>query len=605
VSRAERAGGAAIVVLLVGVFHGPSLRNGFVYDDHWTIEDNAFLRAPAVNLPALLGPTPARAGVPDAGRPIMVATEMLDHALWGLHPRGYHLQNLFWHGAVAVLFFLAAATLTSFPVGLAAAALFAVHPLHVEAVAAINYREDLLATFFALAALCVLGVARRRGRGRAGARLGAAALLAVAVLAKESAAMAPLLLVLLDATVVPDERRARRHDLLALGAAVGLATLWRAWIMGGLAIVSRTAEIPAIHRSLSYAVPESVRGLMMGVLGLLLPVWRLSPEYGELGGGALATALRWAAMAGLVVALVLAWRGRRRYPWLALGILGGCVAYLPTLGLLPISNLRADRYLYLPSLPMLLAVAVMVVPRLDRLPGLRGRPVLDLPRPWLALAALLVALGMRTLAQGRVWRNDVVLWTHATAVAPGSARGWNALAEARLRAGQPAPAFEAVHRGLALVDDTQGRELLGLVLMEQGNLAGARDALERALSTASRQHRPELLNDLGACELELGLREAALDHFAEARRLAPRYERPWLNAARALQESGRSDDALALLRDLVRSLPQSFDGWAQLGAALEERGQTPEALAAYRRAQELGDPDPAVARAADRLRVAH
>jgi tetratricopeptide (TPR) repeat protein len=606
---AELVGGAAILVLLVAAFHGPSLGGGFVYDDHWTVEQNAFLRAPGVNLPKLLGPGPARAGVPDAGRPVMVATEMLDFALWRLEPRGYHLQNLVWHAGVGVLFFLGAAAFTgSFPVALAAAALFAVHPVHVEAVAAVNYREDLLAAFFVLAALLVLGAARRRGGRRGAARAAACTLLLVGALAKESAMMAPVLLVVLElsgaAVVDRAQRRDRVRDVLAMMATVLAVACWRTWVMGAAGTVSQAAEIPAAHRAWLHSVPEAARSLLLGTAGLLLPVRQLAAEYDELPATALAGWLRWGSLVLVAVAATVAWRARRNHPLAAVGVLGACAAYLPTFGLLPITNLRADRYLYLPSLPILLATAAFLVPRLERLPWLRGRPWFEVPRAWVVLAALVAVLGLRTRAQGRVWRDDVSLWTHATQAAPRSPRAWNALGEARLRLGQPADALAAVHRSLALVDDPHGRELLGIVLLEQGDLAGAHDALERALAGIPQPHRAELLNNLGACELEQGSVDSALRRFAEARRLAPRYDRPWLNAARALRRTGRLDDALALLRDLVQGQPESFDGWAELGVALESRGDLSGALAAYRRALALGAPAPEVARAAARLSAA-
>jgi tetratricopeptide (TPR) repeat protein len=483
----------------------------------------------------------------------------------------------------------------------------------VEAVAAINYREDLLAAFFTIAALSILVATRRRARGQVAGRVAAFVLMLLGVLSKESAAIAPILLVLLEISycgplspVLREEgggegpsppRSTVWPDLLVLVVAVAAATVWRTWVMGGLAVVSRTAEIPAAHRSLAQAVPQGALALLLGVRSLLLPAWRLSPEYDEH-----AAVWGWVALAALVAALALAWRARRRHPWLAVGVLGATAAYLPTLGLVPITNLRADRYLYLPSLPLLLALAALAVPRLERLPGLRGPPVLELPRPWLALAVLLAAMGLRTLSQGRVWRSDLVLWTQGTALAPGSPRAWNGLAEARLRAGQPRAALPAVRRSLDLLEDPQARELLGLVLMASGDPGQAHQELERALRTAPATLRAELLNNLGACELDEGLTEAALRHFAEASRLDPGYERPRLNSARALRDSGRPDEAVAVLRTLVRDVPSSFEAWAQLGAALEAAGAPAEAREAYRQARALGDPDPAVAAAADRLR---
>ena len=119
---------------LVAAVHGTSLRNGFVYDDAWTVLDNPIIRD-GTNVARLFGRQLIQAGVPDAGRPVLLATEMLDWALWGRSPAGYHVQNLLWHAAVVLLLFAGLRRMTGTPAlaGIAAG-LFAIHPLNVEVV---------------------------------------------------------------------------------------------------------------------------------------------------------------------------------------------------------------------------------------------------------------------------------------------------------------------------------------------------------------------------------------------------------------------------------------------------------------------------------------
>jgi tetratricopeptide (TPR) repeat protein len=542
IGRRELAGGAAILALLVALAHGPALRGGFVYDDHWTIVENSYLRSPH-HLAKLLSAAPARAGVPDAGRPTLLATEIVDHLLWGDAPGGYHLQNLTWHLGVSLLFFFGLAALTGeLLLALTAAALFAVHPLGVETVAAINYREDLLSAFFLLAALCAIGLARQRGRGRGRARAVAFVLLAIGGFAKENAAVAPIFLVLLDLGAPPEERRGHRIDQLVLLAAALVPIAWRAWAMGGPALVSHTAEIPPEHRTPLTALPIAAWSFLAGVGQWLLP-WRLSPDYVELAH----PELGWAAAAVIALAAAGAWRLRARQPWLAAGVLGAIAAYLPTFGLLPISNLRADRYFYLPALGLSLATAAALSGLVARVPALRGRSF-EVPRSSVLVALLVAALAARTRQQARVWHDDLTLWTHATRVQPGATRAWTALGEARLRRGLLPGARVAVEHSLDLADDPHARELLGIVLMEQGELEGAHQALERALAQAEPHHRAEWLNNLGTAELRLGRLDDALARFQEARRLAPDYEAAWLNAARTLQQKGDLEGARRLLQ---------------------------------------------------------
>jgi tetratricopeptide (TPR) repeat protein len=369
--------------------------------------------------------------------------------------------------------------------------------------------------------------------------------------------------------------------------AVLLGVLWRAWVMGGVGVVSRAAEIPETQRSLVHAPPQGARSLV-AMLGQLAWPRGLSPVYPEPASTPGAALAGWLCLALLVATAVLAFRARRRHPLLALGVLGGLLASLPTMGIVPLSNLRADRYAYAPSLAIFLVVATALVAGLQAARWMRGGPLFDLPRPWLAIAALLLLLGLLTMRQGRLWRSDLALWEEATRRDPASPDAWSALGEARLRAGLPEGALEAVRRALTLADEPHARELLGIVLMERGDLPAARRALAAALAAAPAHHRAELLNDLGACELRLGLVDLALHRFEEARTLAPGYDRPWLNAARVLESRGQDEQALALLRALLVAAPESFDGWAQLGAVLERQGRAAEAGQAFRRARALG-----------------
>jgi Tfp pilus assembly protein PilF len=584
--------------MLVALFHGPTAANGFVYDDAWTLVDNPVLRDPR-HLADLLGPQLARAGVPDAGRPVLLATEMLDHALWGLRPAGYHLQNLLWHlGVVLLLHASLRRLLGGLPGPLAVAALVAVHPLNVEPVAVINYREDLLAAFFLLLALMAVEWARSSaGRRAGGFRTLAFLLVLLGCLAKENAYLTPLLLLVVD-LFRPVAGRPRWLDPLLLAVPAALVFLWRWWVMGAPGAVSRTAELP---ESGGAHLAEVGRGCLAFFQGTLQFVWPIgfSPEYAARAGqGALLLA---AAMA-LVLLTALALVGRRRTPWFSLGMLWAMVAYLPNLGLVPLTNVRADRYFYLASFGLALSLVSAAAGALARWPRLRAVAVLEVPLAALLATGALLALGVRTLRQGRVWRSDLTLFASATRLAPESQRAWLGLAGAQLRAGQTLAAFRSSERALALGEDFHARQLHGLILLGQGDLAGARQELARALASGPPDHhRAQVLNNLGYVEIKLGRVDQALEHLAQARQLDPDFDRPWLNAARAHIERGESDRARALLEQLLARVPESVDGWKQLASLHERADRLAEARSAWARVRALAPSDEETARALERL----
>lgn len=575
---------------MVALFHGSALRNGFVYDDHWTVITNPIIRD-IHHFGSLLGSTFAREGVPDAGRPTLLATMMLDHALWGLSPRGFHVQNLVWHSGTAILVLLGLFAMgRSVLFALAGAGLFAVHPLLSETVAVINYREDLIAAFFTLASLLAIAAARNnreQGRGTIGFHAIAALCVLIGAFAKENAFVAPVLLVVLDICFFDRGRPAlrwRAADYAVLGGSAAVAIVWRWWVMGAAAVVSRTAEIPDDHRRALTALPRAALAFVHGLTQLVVPL-SLSPEYPEPGSTSLW--LGWLALIAIGVAVAAALLLRRRAPWLAAAILCGFAAYLPTAGLVPLTNLHADRYFYLPAAFLVSGMGGLLVAALERLRPMHRTSVFDLPPSALAVAVIIMLLGMRTVQYGRVFRNDVALWSHAVAVAPDSARAFRGLGEAHLRIGETMAALQAARQAVALSNDPHGHSLMGLVLLRQGNPAGARESLRRALKDSEQHHRAEALNNLGLCELGLGDIESALHRFDEAQRLAPRFDRPWLNAAAAYEKRGDRLRALSTLRALVGRIPESTDGWRRLGQMLTDAGQKAEARAALNRAAHL------------------
>jgi tetratricopeptide (TPR) repeat protein len=375
---------------------------------------------------------------------------------------------------------------------------------------------------------------------------------------------------------------------------------WRWWALGDPTLVSHTAELAAIDRGL--AVPLGALTWFIGLGQFLWPL-RLSPEYADLSPGPAMLALGWAALVVMLAALPLVlWQRRSLYGgpsegpappamlrarqsraaphalgWAGLGLALSIVAYLPHLGLVALTNARADRYFYLPSAGWCLALAVPLSLLLARRPR------------WGAAAAgvLMLLLGMRATAQARVWRSERSVFTAAVQMAPGVPRAWLGLARAELHAGRTLPALAAAERARALADDAQARETLGLIRMRQGDFAAARTDLLLALAGARPAHRARVLNNLGYVEAQLGQTEQALARFAEARALAPLFDRPWLNTAEVQRRSDDLVGARRTLQALVAAIPQSSDGWKQLAAALEAAGEKQNARAAWERARAL------------------
>ncbi len=558
----------AIILALIVAFLGHVARFPFIYDDQWTIVDNPVANSLS-NLLRLWGPQFAREGVPDAGRPVMLASVIVDRALWGYGPLGFHLQNLLWHGVVSVLMLLGLRHITqSLPMALFTTSLFAVHPLVAEPVAVVNYREDLLAAAFALLGVFAVAASRRAAKGWPARWRKVLAFLCfvLAAGAKESAYVAPLLVVLLDRFVpravheefptrgLPPGRGKQEQwlDAALAAAAVGLVFAWRAWVMGHAAVVSTSAETSGAN--IFFRLLESVYGFVAGAAHVLYPLG-LSPEYDPValdGFGLFMGVLAFVVLAGLVAATL--WL-RRRFALAALGLAWALLAYVPTFGIVPITNERADRYMYLALMGLLLALVAGITHLSLRLAAKfrKGREpltVLGMPFTWTLAAVAVMLLGLAARNQSLAWANEENLWLSAVAKAPHSARAWAGWATVLLKKRQSIEAQMAASTGLSRSgNDPRLMEILGLTHLNQGSVETACSTLKAAGDEGAPYDRAQRASNLGYCLMRLGRYEEALTHFERSRNLAPWFERGWSNAVETLKRMGRAKEAEALQRE--------------------------------------------------------
>jgi tetratricopeptide (TPR) repeat protein len=338
--------------------------------------------------------------------PLTRLSHLGDVALYGLAPRGHHATSVLLHGANAALLFLLLEAFTgaAWPAALAAA-LFALHPLRVEAVAWVAERKEVLSFLCGMLALAAyLRHARRPGPWRLAV---VALLLALGLTAKPVLVTLPFAMLLLDLWPLgrlgggrADWRRlgllaAEKVPLLAIAAA-GSAVAYEAQRRGG---ATTMLELPAAARLANAAVAYA------RYLGATLWPARLSffyPHPGSWPGWAVAGSC--ALVAALTALALLAWR---RQPWLATGWLWFLGALVPMLGIVQIGwQSIADRYTYLPSVGLAVAVAWSAAALARRRPRL-------LPALAAAAALVLVPLAAQARRQTAVWRDSRTLYQRA------------------------------------------------------------------------------------------------------------------------------------------------------------------------------------------------
>jgi protein O-mannosyl-transferase len=494
--RHRLAVGSVAVAAVAFLTFAKVLRFGFIYDDYWTVVSNVHLDKPLRELvsAALSGRT-VEWDMPDATRPLMSASLWLDRRLFGLSPAGYHLHSALLYAVASVLaFWLAFGVLRRFHAALFAGFAFAVAPLHVEVVSAVNYREDLLAAigWFGAAALCFVPMRRdSRWKGYA-----CAALWAYALLGKESALMAPPFVVALALARRPTAWRATDGAPFVLGSAA-VAALWLNWRFG----LSRLGEqVPtASYASWSERLLRTARFEVFGLWKSFVPL-APRPEHEPLGAAHWAWALAFLLVLGVVVFLAR----RRQTRVLAAAGLVALISPLCTSPLVAPLNEIADRYWFVGSFAAALGVGWLAA----RFGSSRAR--------W-AIAMVLAGCCVSTWKASSVWASEVDLWTFVAQTTPNSARAWSALSRVHRLADQEQLAARAIDRALLLKPgNLPARTTRVLNLLWFGDLTGARRALAQ-IDADERVHG----DSLGVARRCAAAADAALAR-ACARRTVPR-----------------------------------------------------------------------------------
>jgi tetratricopeptide (TPR) repeat protein len=519
--------GVALAILVGGIY-GRVVQNGFIdYDDPAYVTDNQQVRS---GLTLDTAAWALRTGYHANWHPLTWMSHALDCALFGLNPAGHHLVSVGLHAANAVLLFLALHALTgALWRSAAVAALFAAHPLHVESVAWVAERKDVLSTLFAM--LVLLAYARHAVRPTRVTRALIPIFFALGLMAKPMLVTLPFVLLLLDVwplrrwshLVPPFALIREKLPLFALAAASSVVT-WLVQQRGGavtplevLPIGTRigTAAIAYVTYLARMCWPER--------LGVLYPVVFALPGWKVIGACAI--------LAAITTATVTA---RRRAPYLAVGWLWYLGTLVPVIGIVQVGvQSTADRYTYLP----LVGVFVMIA---WGLPDLFGAS--RLPPAAIATAGAVAIAACSLLAWRQIghWRDSETIFTHTLATTSGN---------------------YVIHSNL------------GGVLLRENRIDEAVSHLEEARRI--RPNHAATLSNLGVAAMRRGNLDEAVVLFREALRVNPSHVEARLNLEAVLEKQRAAAPATTVPAAMARF---------ERGNALRDRGRLGDAEAAYREA---------------------
>lgn len=526
---------AALVAAVAFVVYANALPNAFLWDDLFLVVGN-----PAIKrwdaLPGLftsdLFPGAMRSGY---YRPLQALTYALDYQVWGLAPAGFRLSSVAWHAASAVLLYAVGVRVLGIATAaLLAALVFAVHPVHVEAVAYVAGRSD------PLSAALLLGAVLAFLRGDRTGRVASAGLYFLALLAREAALVLPLLLVVLDR--VPPDRTSRRHarrpfrDYWPYALALAVYGMLRAASVAP-GVPPATAAVPLGFRLLTSA-EVIVRYLAILVVPRGLHMERtVAPVTSFLDPAALAAT---AAVVALVVTIV---RMRARAWPVAVGVAWFLVALLPVANVVPLATFMAEHWLYVPVMGLCLAC---------------GWAAARTTTGVVVAAVAVVLFAGLTVRRATEWRDARTLYEHLLPLAPESLRV---------------------------------RVNLARAYQDAGDSARARTAYEEVVRRwPDRPETADALNNLGNLERDAGRPTEALAAFDAALALQSNHVAARNGRALALQAAGRVDEAERELATALAIDPAAATTHSNLGNLYFRRDEVARARDAYLAAVRL-DPD--------------
>ena len=547
-----------LVAVTWAVF-GQTLAHDFVnFDDHIYVYENPLV-VKGLSTEGIVGAFTHTHAL--NWHPLTTLSHMLDCQLYGLNAGGHHLTNVILHTISVLLLFLVLSQMTG---GLwrsaFVAALFAIHPLHVESVAWVAERKDVLSgVFFMLTLAAYSHYARAPSRSR---YLLVALLFACGLMSKPMLVTLPFVLLLLDYWPLDkfkDENsevgsRLRRLVMekipfLALSTCSCLVTLF----------TQRQGPHAMDQLPFLWRLNNAFVSYLTYIWQMLWPV-RLAVFYPH-PNNRLPLVEVTVAIAFLIGVSLLVIRLRQSKPYLVTGWFWYLGMLVPVIGLIQVGEqAHADRYTYLPQIGLYIVIVWSIGDLLLESTSRVRRAIVGV-----AAAIIIVSLSARAFSQTSYWKNSETLWNHTLSVTSDNDVAHNNLSFLFLRSGELDKAISEFQTALDIRSrSTQTHYSLGAALI-QNNMGNA-------------FARKQLWNE-------------AIGHLQEAARLRPDYADAYFNLGSVLFQQGRIDDAITQWRKALAIRPTDAEAHRNVASALRKQGNVKGAIAEYEQALNITPED--------------
>ena len=503
--KAPLIAAALLSALIAFIIYLPALVNGFVlWDDPTYVYEN-----PGIQSLDLAFLKRAFTEVYFSNwHPLTMISYAVDYAIWGLNPLGYHLVNVIIHSVnTAIVAVLSIRLMTiarplsapaAFAAGFVPALLFGIHPLHVESVAWVSERKDVLSALFFMAS--VIFYLRYAQKNKALCYILSLLAFALAIMSKSMAVTLPAVLLLID--FYPLKRLsgvkgvlravAEKVPFFAISAfAAFMAVYSQATAVASLEAIPFDIRLFSALRSYAFYLEK-----LFVPLGLA-PFYPYPAEINPLGADYLVT---YGVLGGITIICLAAIRYRAFIvSWLYfLGTL------LPVIGIVQVGmQAAADRYMYLPSLSLVILLGAGAALIIEK----NSKPLLAIFLGFISIAT--IGLSYVTVTQAAIWKDTLTLWEHEIRLYPDTAY-------------------------IAYVNK-------GIVLKDMGRYEEALADLNSAIKI---KPTAKAYNNRGNVRKKLGDTPGAIDDYRKSLELSPLDGGTYFNLALILEQSGDMGGAL-------------------------------------------------------------
>lgn len=550
--------------LITFLIYLPSLKNGFVnWDDPAYVIENWKIRS--LDLPFLKWlPT---AIVLYNWHPLTILSYAIDYSIWGLDPLGHHLTSLVFHFLNTCLVMILSTWLIrsrcdggnpwwnqSLLAGFMTALLFGIHPLHVESVAWISERKDVLyALFYLLSMLAYLKFASGSGASRKFYYLSSLGFFALSLTSKAMAVTLPLVLLILDLYPLGRKgawRSGTKGSLIIEKLPFFLLAIFASsitvWVQYSEGVVRTFEKIPFFTRLL-----VALHSYMLYIIKMIFP-FNLAPFYPYPDAETLFSISYLCIILLQLAIIILCLLRLNKLKLFRAVYLFYFISLLPVIGLVQVgAQSSADRYIYLASLGPLILISLAFTQIVINLSNIK--------KATLIMSALFITAGLATLTikQTAIWHDSVALWSHEITLYPES------------------QSLAYLNRGLTY--NNRGKIILAINDLEKAIIIDPKNA--------------KAFNNLGISYIKSGNYEKSMQNFNMALLLDPNSAEAFYNRGTAYRKAGKYMEAIADLSMAIK-IKEDPRYYNNRGNAYSRVGKKEEAIADYIKAILVDPEDP-------------